>query len=295
MQKIILIIALSFLLGISSCSLFKKDTTKTAKEVEKVEIPIDGESVPDDDKEPATANIADTNYREYRHFSGEWTIVSVNGKKIDQEEMPFIIFEKRDKRIYGNNGCNVINGNFTLSENKSIRFDNVITTMKACPDAKYEIAINKALNEARTYSYSKIDGIVHINIYDQRGTKILKLRKHNLNALNGAWTVSEIANDHIDKNNVALVIDIDQLKLHGNSGCNIINGTIVLDANKKNAIQFQNLISTRMMCPEMNLETRLLVNLETVEYFKLENSNELHLYDNKMNRIIILNKIDLKE
>ena len=80
---------------------------------------------------------------------------------------------------------------------------------------------------------------------DKKHNPIMTLRNHNLSLLNGTWTVTEIDGNAIDDENIRLVIDIPEGKLHGNSGCNLINGSISLDPKKKNAIQFSQIISTR--------------------------------------------------
>ena len=50
-----------------------------------------------------------------------------------------------------------------------------------------------------------------------------------------------------------------------------------------------------MMCPEINLETKLLVALESVEYFSVEKSSEVILLDNKMKKIIVLKRLNLEQ
>ena len=80
---------------------------------------------------------------------------SVNGKKVTGEERPYVNFNLEDHRIYGSNGCNIINGDFTANDNSSIRIENMITSMMACPDAPFESAINLALDNARYFNISK--------------------------------------------------------------------------------------------------------------------------------------------
>ena len=175
---------------LTGCSLFQKNVT-TGTEVEGKEIPIEEDVVPEEtDNTTSNETTSGTEIaKHYRKIAGEWTIVAVGNHKIDKDEMPYLVFSAKDKRIYGNNSCNVINGGFTMGEGKTITFTNIISTMMACPDMKTESAINKAIGDACTYSYSTIDGIVHLSIYDKNGNRVLKLRKHNLSAINGAWTV----------------------------------------------------------------------------------------------------------
>ncbi|MDD2961248.1 MAG: META domain-containing protein [Muribaculaceae bacterium] len=285
----ILILAISGLLGLASCSIFKKSETivatpTTEKEFEEEE----ADSVTPTKILPTTiSTLAD------KHIAGEWTIISVFGKKINMEEMPFLNFDISTNKMYGNNGCNVINGYFKTGKNKELEFDQVITSLMACPDVKVETSIMKAINETRSYSYSTIKGIIHLNFLDHRGAAILTLKRHNLDGLNGSWTVKEIDGKRMESDKVRLVIDIQELRIHGNSGCNIINGVIVLDPKKNSAIQFSQIASTRMACPDMKIETALLVALEEVEFFKKKNSNELEFFDNKNQKVLIFKRLPL--
>ena len=81
---------------------------------------------------------------------------------------------------------------------------------------------------------------------------------------------------------------------HGNSGCNIVNGTLYIDPDKDWAIQFQSLVSTRKMCPNMSVETALLVALEETEYCKEINNDEISLMDGKGNQTVVLRRLELK-
>ena len=65
-------------------------------------------------------------------LQGSWNIISVDGKKIVSEEPTFLAFDLKEKRIHGNNGCNIINGELIVGDDGSFRLDKVISTMRAC-------------------------------------------------------------------------------------------------------------------------------------------------------------------
>ena len=94
------------------------------------------------------------------------------------------------------------------------------------------------------------------------------LKGQNLAFMNGAWTVEEIDGESVEDKNVKLVIDLDQLTIHGNSGCNIVNGTVYIDYGKDWGVQFQQLLSTMKMCENIQTEKKLLVALELTETCK---------------------------
>ena len=92
---------------------------------------------------------------------------------------------------------------------------------------------------------------------------------------------------------VRLVIDTDQMKVHGNTGCNVINGDIVLDYNRNNGIQFENIISTRKMGLNINRETALLIALEETVAMRHSSKNSIELIDKKGNVVAKLSRLEL--
>ncbi|MBQ3960547.1 MAG: hypothetical protein II683_02020, partial [Muribaculaceae bacterium] len=57
---------------------------------------------------------------------------------------------------------------------------------------------------------------------------------------------------------------------------------------------FEDLQSSHYLCPDIQLETDVLIGLEETATCKAINSNEMALLDNKGNIILRLTKIDLK-
>lgn len=277
---------------LSSCSIFKDNKKADSEQQKPYETTETGEGNARGTSPQTGTSLAALE----KQISGEWYMVSVYNKKITSEEMPFLNFSIADGRVYGNNGCNIINGGFKVTANKGLSFTQMISTMMACPHFKFETQIMRALSEVVGYNFSTQSGVIYLNLTDRLGATVLQLKRHNIDFLNGAWTIKEIHGQKINNPEVKLVIDVQELRLHGNSGCNIINGSVSVDPKKENAVQFQQIISTRKMCPDMKVETSLLVALEEVESAKKKkNSNEVVLYDNKNNPIIVLKRLDLKK
>ena len=93
----------------------------------------------------------------------------------------------------------------------------------------------------------------------------MTLRKRNLSFLNGAWQVTTIKGTPVPASTaIKVVIDIDECKIHGNAGCNILNGTVVINLDKGDGIEFKDLATTRMTCPDIATEQSFLVALEEV-------------------------------
>lgn len=282
MNKFTVITFSTLLISASSCSLFKKSTTTD-----------DGFA----SYEPASTDSGSSSSApivlDKKSLDGEWTIINAYGTKVNFYTMPYLTFDSENNRIYGNNGCNYINGGFSVEENGSLKFGNMITTLAECNN-KTEAQISKAIGNTTSFTITKEKGIQMLVLRDKKHNPIMTLRNHNLSLLNGTWTVTEIDGNAIDDENIRLVIDIPEGKLHGNSGCNLINGSISLDPKKKNAIQFSQIISTRKACPNMATETALLVALEEAEHFKAESSETIELLDNNRKCVLILKRIELK-
>lgn len=110
-------------------------------------------------------------------LSGEWAIEFANGKKIvgTAEIAPYIGFDVDESRIYGNVGCNTINGALIQDEgtSNSLHFDNIATTMMMCPDMETETIVLNALNETKSFSVK--DGKVYL--LGENGNELLVLKK----------------------------------------------------------------------------------------------------------------------
>ncbi len=228
-------------------------------------------------------------------LNGEWIIYKVYGKKVNSgDERPYINFSVAENRFYGSNGCNIINGDFIVEQGDEISLSNIITTQRYCADAEYETEINKAINEVKSYSIEQRGNEYYLTLHDENNSKIMTLRKHNMDFLNGAWRVISISDKKCDDESVQLLIDIPELKIHGNTGCNILNGTLYIDPDKENAIQFQQIITTRMACDKQKHETAFLIALEEVDVCRRGKDNTAIMYDNDNNVVLVLKKIDDK-
>lgn len=111
-------------------------------------------------------------------LAGKWMIVEADKQAIadNMENPPFVEFNLDEKRLHGNAGCNVFNGEFLVDEAAptAIAFPQVITTMMACPDMDVEGRILKALNEVRTFGVLA-DGAV--GFYNESNDLVLVVKR----------------------------------------------------------------------------------------------------------------------
>lgn len=225
---------------------------------------------------------------------GEWTVYKVDGKTVTGDERPYITFDPAQSRFYGSNGCNTINGDYALDKT-SLRFGNVISTMRACADAPFEYAINQALDKVSDYAVARKGHEYYMTLTSPSGEVLMVLRKHNMDFLNGSWSVVTLNGAAPDLQNdeaMQLVIDIPELKLHGNTGCNILNGSLLIDPDKSNAIQFHGIATTRMACRNYKQETAFLLALEAVDAAISTGDGSVALLNDEGKTVMTLKRID---
>ena len=122
----------------------------------------------------------------------------------------------------------------------------------------------------------------------------MTLRRQNLDFVNGPWVVKQLGDTIITDRNLRVVIDTQLMTLHGNSGCNIINGVMHIDTTKDFALQFEDLQSSENECDNMPFETRMLIALEQTESCKRINDQEIALMDGKGHIMMTLLRIKLR-
>ncbi len=205
-------------------------------------------------------------------LSGDWAIIDVNGEAVTAPEgdYPHMSFSpNRDNPgwidFYAYNGCNFINGVVALQGSKIAKQGDFAATMKLCPDAKFETGISTALELMKTLKIQKINNESFLYLVDGNGRAVMTLRKHNLNFLEGAWKVTAINGDKLPESvDIKIVVDLQTNTVHGDAGCNVLNGTVEVDMSVENGIGFTNLRTTRMTCPNIAYETSFILALENV-------------------------------
>ncbi|SHF04355.1 Heat shock protein HslJ [Mariniphaga anaerophila] len=110
------------------------------------------------------------------------------------------------------------------------------------------------------------------------------LRKRGTTIVETYWKLVELRGKKIDQGSFQnrephLILKVSDNRVFGNAGCNNFNGTYeLLDGNQ---IKFSPLATTRMACPEMELESEFLNVLQTVDNYN-NNGDELILNKARM-------------
>ena len=93
----------------------------------------------------------------------------------------------------------------------------------------------------------------------------------NVYQLHDIWALESINGepfvmDEQTGNHPLIEIYLKEERVHGNAGCNTINGKVKVDENK---ISFSQIISTEMACPG-DFENRFLLAIESIDNYKIK-------------------------
>ena len=234
-------------------------------------------------------------------LDGMWFLESVDSTKVSQSiNKPYIEFELTNLSIvkcYAYDGCNYINGEFKLYNNSAlIKNAEFVSTLKDCDKTHYEAKMTTAINKIASYTISNIGENIILHLKDSSNNTIMVLKKTDTESIGGAWQVTVINGVSIDESHdLNIVLDLSGKSVHGNVGCNTMNGTIVYNHNLPNDIMFTNMITTRMLCPDMTTETDLLKALEAVRKINLNESGSIaSLLDHNGSIVVSLKRLTIE-
>ena len=226
-------------------------------------------------------------------ITGEWNVVSVEGKQVTGN--PYIGFDTENGRLYGNAGCNRIMGGFEIdSVNPGhIGLTNVASTRMMCPDMETEQKVLEALNEVAGFKSSATG----VELTDKDGKVLISLEKReapavSVNDINGEWKISKVEGAAVEVADKTpfLSFNVAENAVHGNGGCNIINGSFSQEEGNPSSLKFGHMISTMMAGPGMETERKVLTAMNKVASFVLNEDGTLSLMDAENNEVLLLVK-----
>lgn len=227
-----------------------------------------------------------------RVLGGSWTIVQVGSTVIDRDEdMPYIVFVPGNGSFYANNGCNTLNGSYTL-DGDDITFHNVLSTLRFCSDVSFDHEINTIIADeaATTLRVSEMGSETILEFVTSTGKPLMRLRRGNLEFLNGQWEITAVAGLNSLNAPATVFFDLTDMKLHGNTGCNFINGEIYLDHRTPNAVDFSQIITTLRACEFPQQQTAILVALEETSSAISDGADKVVLLDHEGRIMLELKK-----
>lgn len=231
-------------------------------------------------------------------LKGRWSIEKVFGNDAVGEKVPRIEFAEAKKEFFGNNGCNSISGEYEYdAATHTLRFNNVAVSMMLCHlEGITDTEINRALNDTRYYTLQEADDGYTLFLLNDQHEKIMSLSNQNFEFLNGSWKVVKIDGQPIDNDKMRLVFDIPEKKVHGNTGCNVLNGKLQTNTEPEtpNSISFEEMAVTMMLCPEMEHQSALLYALEDACRAKPIDKTHVEFFNSSGQAVLTLEKISLR-
>lgn len=220
-------------------------------------------------------------------LEGQWNVVEINGMDLEIPEgeiRPFIGFDTKEGRIYGNAGCNAIMSSFDLqSEPGVIDFSGMATTMMAGPGMDTERKVLDAMSKVT--GYKTIDRN-EMALCDKSGKPIVVLEKRfypmTVAELEGRWEIVSVGNVSVtDEMEEALfmVFDTKGHKISGYAGCNNFMGQFETDEANGTALTIAKVVSTRKLCPDMEVESSILSAFGNVRTFGRLDEDSMAFYD----------------
>lgn len=217
---------------------------------------------------------------EMEQINGEWNVVEINESLVSPGagSRVYFNFDVLGKKVYGNTGTNALNATYTLKKDNKISFGDLLVTKNTGGYFQYiERDLLKALDEVTSVALVKVGDIEYMEMKNRHRNVVIKLRRQNLDFMNGPWLVKNINGEDVMDRDIKLVNDIDMLTVNITSGCNIINGVITVDPFKEFAIEYEDLKSSHHQCPNIDTETRLLIALEEAQFCHKRNDREVEL------------------
>ena len=217
---------------------------------------------------------------------GSWTLNSLNNNEIDKNlEPPTLNIDLSSMLCSGIGDCNNYSGEINLSEVDKIEFSNILSTLKACLNGSMEQEYFDALREVASFQMEDR----YLIFSDASGKRILSFTKDsestNKNLLSDKWILNSISNNVLDNTSPSpiLEINVSEMKIYGNNGCNQFNAEI--KDISENQIDIGNMVSTKMICPDMEIPDNFDNALSQSHSYKLE-GQKLTFYDQNDNEIL---------
>ncbi len=286
MKHLIALSLAALLMATPATMMAREKKNKQNKKMSKQEVVVD-QNIPVT-QSPVAVAITDP----ATQLRGEWNIETLRNKPLTTRQRAYLYLDFDNNRVYGNNGCNSINGEFRM-RGRELVFSDLLTTDNTCHSNSNERNIMKALEEVRKVQVTTLYNIYYMYLLNSKGQAVMMLKSQNIDFMNGAWAVKEMNNENVSEHNLRLVIDTPMRTVHCNTGENIINGLITVDPAKDFAIQFEDLVSSGYEGENVDLETSLLIALEMAETCKRINAREVALLDGKGNMVLVLDKLEL--
>lgn len=232
-------------------------------------------------------------------LNGEWDIIEINGAAVvpaPGQTFPYVGFDATSGKVYGNSGCNRLMGTFdTAAKPGKLELGPMGSTRMMCPDMANEKNVLAGLAQVKKFKKLGDNQIALCGKSLKRPVLVLQKRAPQMSVagLEGRWKIVKAGGEPIPdgmENVPFLEFNTREGRLHGNAGCNVINGGYETDESNAAALSFSNVISTMMACPDMKVEQAVLQALNSVKSFGRLEDSRVGFYDENGSLVLELAK-----
>lgn len=231
-------------------------------------------------------------------INGEWNIVEINGSAVapsQDQSRPFIGFDTTTGRVHGSSGCNRMMGSFDVNAKAgTIDLGQMGSTRMMCADMTIEQNVLNAL--AQVKGYKKV-GKAGVALCNAANRPVLVLEKKaadvKIALLKGEWLISEVNNEPVStemEKQPFIAFNLKEKRIHGNAGCNLINGGFETNDANALSITFPAVAVTMMACPAMETEDKIMKALNEVKSFGALAGGGVGLYSADETLLLVLTK-----
>ena len=221
-------------------------------------------------------------------MNGEWNIIEINGSAVvpgQGQQLPFIGFDTTTGKVYGYSGCNRIIGSVDVNAKPgTIDLGALGSTRMACPDMTLEQGYKKMGKENMALCNASNRPVV-ILAKKAADVKVADLQ--------GEWKITDVNGEAVPtgmEKQPFIAFDVKEQRVHGNAGCNLINGGFKTEEGNALSISFPGMASTMMACPDMETEGKIMGALNEVKSFGKLAGGGIGLYDANGTLVLVLVK-----
>ena len=115
---------------------------------------------------------------------------------------------------------------------------------------------------------------------------------YNVQDLNGKWNIISVKDEAIQLENMPFLdFNVADKRVHGNTGCNILNSVFETDSKDIAAIKFVAPITTMMACINMDTEAKILQVITDITHVQNgDTSIQVKLVDKDGKILLVLEK-----
>ena len=220
-----------------------------------------------------------------KQMNGRWYVVELNNEELSlpRGKFAYLDFDVEVGMIYGFTGFNRMNVGYKYQSRDKFKINNDIA-MTSHDGGYFKHTEEKLINNLRRVETITLtqEGDNQFMELKNKNNVLVKLRRQNLDFLNGMWLVRSINGKDVRYCDIMMINDIAMNSvtiISDAKDSNIINGVVYPKFNTANALglEYEDLKSSHNQWQYIDTETRLLIALEETEFCRTTPYDEVEL------------------